>query len=282
MGAIYHLPYAVITGTGATDLASWVDNFENIKVDTRFGVVYVQRCQIGVYSFWHVNRHCATRPIEENAYRLAHLIKHSARCGYILALALQAVKRILAISCVGGVSNDINVKDIVLPHSYLTPQFCPLSFSDLMPEKSGSEFYREWPAPFDETQRRVFEALIRQEGLPVFGQGLLEIIQGPMFETIEDMADKRHRGIDIVGMATTLPEAPLAGELGIPHQPACIITDHPDKRALQSEIETIAHEITPRLFKAAFNALVHFSDEADRPPAKAPVPVQGLRERLGL
>ncbi|MDD5342486.1 MAG: hypothetical protein PHI73_04095 [Patescibacteria group bacterium] len=276
------LPYAIITGTGATDLGGWVNDYEDIRVETRFGTVWIQRCRINDQVFWHVNRHCATQPLDKGAYRLAHLIEHSTRCAYILALAQQGVNRILAISCVGSAAAGVRIKDVVLPDNYLTPIFCPLSFSDLMPDEAGPEFYREWRHPFDRVQRTVFARECTTLGLSVHDDGLLDIIPGPQFETDADMDDKRSRRIMIVGMATALPESPLAGELGIPYQPACIVTDHPDKRASQPEIVAIAREISPRVFEAAYKTLLRFRQEGDSPVRDAPEPVVGLRQKLGL
>jgi len=276
------LPYAITTGTGATDLARCVNDCNDIKVGTRFGAVWIQRCRINNYVFWHVNRHCATQPLGERAYHLAHLIEHQTRCAYILALAMQGVKRILGISCVGSAIERIRIRDVVLPDQYLTPTFCPLSFSDHMPDEAGPEFYREWRHPFDRLQRTVFARECTNLGLRVHDEGLLEIIPGPQFETDADMNDKRPRQVSIVGMATALPESPLAGELGIPYQPACIVTDQPDKRAQQSEITAIAQEISPRVFEAAFKSLLRFSQEGDTPIQDAPEPVAGLRQKLGL
>ncbi len=276
------LPYAISTGTGATDLGNWVDDYEELMVETRFGTVYIQKCRKGGATFWHINRHCATRPLEENAYRLAHLIQHSTRCAYILALGLNGVKRIQAISCVGSAEQDVMIKDVVFPDQYLTPTFCPLSFSDLMPDESGPEFYREWLHPFNQLQRTTFAKKCREAGLTIHENGLLDIVPGPQFETIADMRDKRERKVTIVGMATALPESPLAGELGISHQPACISTDHPDQGATQSDIEAVAREISPAVFQAAFESLLTIHEEDNHLLIDSVPPVEGLRKRLGL
>lgn len=276
------LPYAITTGTGATDLARWVNDYRDIKVETRFGTVWIQRCRINDQVFWHVNRHCATQPLEEQAYRLAHLIEHWMRCAYILALAQQGVKRILGISCVGSAFSSFRIRDVVLPNQYITPTFCPLSFSNLMSEEAGPEFYREWKEPFNRSLRLLFTQMCRNQQLRVHDSGLLDIIPGPQFETRADGNDKRRRNFAILGMATALPENPLAGELGIPYQPACIVTDHPDEHASQPEIVAIAQEISPRVFLAAYKVFLRLSQEGDTPVSDAPEPVAGLRQKLGL
>lgn len=279
---IIELPYAVTTGTGATALANWVDDYDEIKVKTQFGTVFIQRCRKEGIKFWHVNRHCATRRIKENAYRLAHLIKHSTRASYILALATQGVKRMQAISCVGTARSAIDIRHIVLPNNYLTPTWCKLSFSDLMPDEAGPEFYREWQTPFDALQRRIYAEQCRGLGLTVHDSGILDIVPGPQLETDADMTLKRSQGVSIVGMATALPESPLAGELGIFHQPACIVTDFPDKPTTQAEIEAVARELSPIVFQAAFNSLQELQREDGILVTTEVKPVAGLREKLGL
>lgn len=274
------LPFAIITGTGATELKDWVDGFEEERAENRFGSAWLQRCRKGRLVFWHVNRHCASKPIAEQAYRLAHLI--TGREAYVLALAERGVRSALALSCVGAADRNLEVGSVVIPGQYLTPPFCALSFSDSMPDEAGPEFYREWPRPFNPGLNRLFYDRCLGLGLRSQLNGTLEIVRGPQFETMADMDDKRQRGVTIVGMATALPECALAGELGIAYSGAFLVTDHPDRPTTQADVEAVSRQYSPKLFQAAVEVIRSLSGSFGQPIPDASTPVAGLREKFGL
>lgn len=274
------LSFAIITGTGATELHDWVDSAEEERAENRFGVVWLQRCQKDGQSFWHVNRHCASQPPDARSYRLAHLIDY--REAYLLALAERGVTAILGLSCVGAADRNLEVGSVVIPGQYLTPPFGTLSFSDSMPNEAGPEFYREWPRPFNgELNRMFYEQCL---GLRLRAQlnGVLDIIRGPQLETQADMDDKRARGVTIVGMATALPECALAGELGLPYSAAFLVTDQPDRPTTQAEIERVSAEFSPKIFQAAVGVVDQIHAGFVERLSDMPTPVAGLREKLGL
>lgn len=274
------LSFAIITGTGATELHDWVDEFEEERTENRFGLVWLQRCRKDNLFFWHVNRHCASQPPNARNYRLAHLIDY--REAYLLALAQRGVRAILGLSCVGAVAENLTVGSVVMPGQYLTPPFSRLSFSDLMSNEAGPEFYREWPRPFNGRLNQLLYEQCHDLGLLAQLNGTLEIVRGPQFETLADVEDKRKRGVSIVGMATALPECSLSGELGIAYGGAFLVTDHPDKPTLQSEVEAVSARVSPKIFQAAVNVIARYGCRITDQIPDAPTPVAGLREKLGL
>lgn len=138
-----------------------------------------------------------------------HAINYRAN---IRALADAGVREIIAVAAVGAIAADFRPGSLALPddiidyswgraHSYSDGPDAPLQ-------------HIEFTAPFDAALRRRLAAAAETAGVPLRGQGVLAVTQGPRLESAAEVRRLARDGCDMVGM-TTMPEAALAKELGL-------------------------------------------------------------------
>lgn len=81
------------------------------------------------------------------------------------------------------------------------------------------------PDPYDPELRELVLAAGAATGAVIHDGGTVVVINGPRFSTRAESRWFREQGWDLVNM-TQHPEAPLAGEAGIPYVGLAIVTDH--------------------------------------------------------
>lgn len=195
---------AVIGGTSLLES----DAFAHLKaktVETPHGsaVIYVEG---GDGSLVFVQRHHADGKAGAHVYRPPHLINHRAT---IAALKDEGVEAIVAVCCVGSLSEKIPIGTVVIPDDYFYMFGPPVSFYD-------DDRAHIVPGIDADLGARIAGALasgtvVAPEKLRKGGVYVQTV--GPRFETPAEIRFLAPLG-DIIGM-TAASEATLTKELGI-------------------------------------------------------------------
>ena len=139
----------------------------------------------------------------------------------IWALKQLGVERILAISAVGSLREELEPYHFVVPDQLL----------DRTRDRSNTFFGEGLVAhiSFDEPFCRVMNDVIfdaaKAAGAPVHRGGTLVVVEGPAFSTKAEARLYRSWNADIIGM-TALPEAKLAREAEICYGGLTLVTDY--------------------------------------------------------
>ncbi len=110
------------------------------------------------------------------------------------------------------------------------------------------------PDPYDPVLRRLLLAGAETAGLTVHDSGTVVVINGPRFATRAESRWYRAQGWDLVNM-TQHPEAPLAGEAGIPYAGLGIVTDHDAGVEGDPSIEPVTQDEVFAVFERTVGAV---------------------------
>ena len=140
----------------------------------------------------------------------------------IWALKQLGVERILAISAVGSLREEMAPYHFVVPDQLL----------DRTRERKGTFFgegivgHISFDEPFcPVVNKALFDAADANENVTVHRGGTLVVVEGPAFSTKAESALYRSWNADIIGM-TALPEAKLAREAEICYGGLTLVTDY--------------------------------------------------------
>ncbi|MFH2097518.1 MAG: hypothetical protein ABII24_03180 [bacterium] len=267
-------PLAITTGTGADMLKEILGSYDEYELRSPFGeVVFVQRFEVGGVGLLHANRHSRDQRLTADRYILAEFLDHRH---HMTVLRQCGARRIIGTSLVGGVEQNQEPGQVILPYQCITPPFGKLSFA--RPE-DGPEFYRGFPNPFSGLSHPELNQRLKEQGLFVQVGGTLEVVRGPKFETKADIIKMRTYGVTIAGMLTVLPEAFLGDELGMVITPVCLISDLPFKGAKQEEVIAVAKVNMPKIIRAIANIIPWLNKQGTD---DLPKPVEGLLKRFKI
>jgi len=125
---------------------------------------------------------------------------------------------IIATTACGSLRPDIKPTDLVVLDQYIDRT-----------KARASSFYKvshiPQAEPFDEDVRRCLIAALRKCGYDHHTSGTTVTIEGPRFSTKAESKLYHQWGASIVNM-TTVPEAPLAAELGLHYAALALVTDY--------------------------------------------------------
>lgn len=139
----------------------------------------------------------------------------------IYALKSLGVERIVSISAVGSMRENIHPLDIVIPDEYV----------DWTRGRPGTFFGRgiavhiSFEPPTCPRLREQLYQACRRAGARVHNGGTYICIEGPAFSTKAESRIYRQWGVDVIGM-TALPEAKLAREAEICYATLAFATDY--------------------------------------------------------
>ena len=273
----------VIGGTGVNDLPGLTD-IEEVSVTTPFGapsgpmvvgsfhgvdVAFVSRHGVG-------HRLTPTElPVRANVY----------------ALKLLGVERVISISAVGSLREEMAPQDMVVPDQLIdrTRQRVSSFFGD------GIVAHVDFAEPFCPAMRRLLVDACREADANVHDGGTYVVMEGPAFSTIAESNMYRSWGASVIGM-TALPEAKLAREAELCYGTLACVTDydvwHPDHDNVTVEVvlrnlhqnvataQAVLQAVVPRLTGERDCACGHALDMA---VVTAPdVRPEGARQRLKL
>jgi 5'-methylthioadenosine phosphorylase len=208
------LPAAEIGVFGGTAFYSFLDDVEEVAVQTPFGAPSA-RLAVG-----HVEgravaflaRHGPGHAIP------AHRINYRAN---LWALRRLGVRRVLAPSSVGSLQPGVKPGDLVVVDQLV----------DRTSGRADTFFDGPLPAhvtfadPYCPELAGVMAGAARDQGVPVHEGGTVVVIQGPRFSTRAESQWFSAAGWSVVNM-TQYPEAALARELGICYSGLALVTDY--------------------------------------------------------
>ncbi len=204
---------AIIGGTGLYQMDG-LSGVETIDVDTPFGkpsddIVLGSLDETRVaFLPRHGRRH------ELNPTRIP------ARAN-IYALKRLGVQRIISVSAVGSLKDELAPLDLVLPDQLIDRTRSRESTffdEDIVVHVSLAE-------PFCPVAGQVLQHHALELGVKVHAGGALVVMEGPAFSTRAESLMYRSWGADIIGM-TALPEAKLAREAEICYTTLAWVTDY--------------------------------------------------------
>ena len=139
----------------------------------------------------------------------------------IYALKSLGVERIVSISAVGSLREEIGPLDMVIPDQLIDRTYAREStfFDD------GVVAHVTFAEPFCPDLSREVAAAADRQGVMTHSGGACVVIEGPQFSTRAESEMYRSWGASIIGM-TTLPEAKLAREAEVCYAMMAFVTDY--------------------------------------------------------
>lgn len=206
---------AIIGGSGLTTLSN-LDVSHREVVRTPYGepsgpVVFGQICGQPVM---FLPRHGYGHTIPP------HMVNYRAN---IWALNHHKAVGIISVASVGGIREDLQPGDIVVPNQIIDYTWGRKStFFD----GNGSPVtHIDFTEPYDADLCQKIVIAAGDLGVEVKVGGVYAATQGPRLETAAEINRLARDGADLVGM-TGMPEASLARELGLPYAAINVIANH--------------------------------------------------------
>lgn len=204
---------AVIGGTGFYEMPG-LEVLDRVLVPTPFGApsspITLGRLHGRTVAF--LARH------DEGHRLLPHELPARAN---IFALKRLGVRRVISVSAVGSLREEIAPLHAVVPDQLLDrTRGRPSSFFG-----DGIAAHIGFADPFCPDLRDTLSRHARTAGVPTHEEGTLVVIDGPAFSTRAESRLYRSWGADIIGM-TALPEAKLAREAELCYAALCFATDY--------------------------------------------------------
>jgi 5'-methylthioadenosine phosphorylase len=138
------------------------------------------------------------------------------------ALKQLGVKRVVSVSAVGSMREDIAPLDLVVPDQVFDRTVRhPRSFF----ENSGFVVHVALDEPFCPELRRALLEAASRTGARVHAGGTYICIEGPQFSTKAESRVYRSWGVDVIGM-TAMPEVRLAREAELCFAILALVTDY--------------------------------------------------------
>ncbi len=140
----------------------------------------------------------------------------------IYGMKMLGVERIISVSAVGSMKEEIAPGDIVIPHQF---------FDRTSGKRAGTFFgngicaHVQFADPVCLDMARIIADAARSAGANVHEGGTYICIEGPMFSTRAESRIFRSWGVDVIGM-TNLPEARLAREAQLCYTTVALATDY--------------------------------------------------------
>ena len=204
----------IIGGTALQALA--VEQPRAEAVDTPWGQPSAPLVsgRLGGCQVWFVNRHGVDHSLPP------HRVNYRAN---IAALAQAGVEGILAVNAVGGISPAVAragtwvVPDQLVDYTWgRSHSFCDGA--------EGTLQHIDFTEPYCPRLRRAILAAADASDLACRDGGTCAVTQGPRLETAAEIVRLERDGCDIVGM-TSMPEAALAREKGIPYAALALVVN---------------------------------------------------------
>ena len=243
---------AFIGGSGLYDIDG-LTNAEQVSIDTPFGPPS-DAVTVGTLE----GRHVAFLARHGKGHR--HLPSEIPFRANVYALKLLGVERIVSISAVGSLQEDIAPLDMVVPYQIIDRT-----------RGRGSTFFGDGVAahvgfadPFCPELRQDLVDTARNRSITVHEGGVYVVMEGPQFSTRAESNLYRAWGAGIIGM-TALPEAKLAREAEICYATLALVTDYDVWH--QSEAEVSVDLVIANLMKNVETTQLLLPDLAARIPA---------------
>lgn len=206
---------AIIGGTGLTQLA-------NLEITHRQVMRTPYGEPSGALTFGTIKQH-EVMFIARHGYGHTippHEVNYRAN---LWALHDQGARRVISVASVGGIRSDLDPGTIVLPD-----QILDYTYGRAFTYFDGRDHpvtHIDFTQPYTpELRQQILEAA-RRAGEPCLDGGVYAAVQGPRLETAAEITRYERDGADMVGM-TGMPEASLAGELGLHYAAIAVVVNH--------------------------------------------------------
>ncbi len=171
------------------------------------------------------------RIVELSGKRIAFLPRHGENHTFspsevnyranIFGMKLLGVERIISVSAVGSLKEELTPQSIVLIDQFFDKTYMRKTtfFED------GIVAHINFSEPICPDLRKILYDTGLSLGLKIFNGGTYVNMEGPGFSTKAESHFHRHFGFDVIGM-TNATEAKLAREAGICYSTIAIVTDY--------------------------------------------------------
>ena len=232
---------------GGSGFDHWGAPVERRSLDTPFGAPSdaFEAYDIGATRLWFLPRHGADHSVAP------HRVNYRANLFGFSTLGVEAV---LTINAVGSLDVNLPGGSLVLPSQLIDyTHGRESSFHDGV---AGDLDHVEFAEPFSHTWRARFLRASEASGIPLRDGGCIAVTQGPRLETAAEIRRLARDGSDLVGM-TSMPEAVLARELGLPYATLAVVAN----LAAGLEDEPITAEAIDGTLAAAMNQVRTLVDQ---------------------
>ena len=247
---------AIIGGSGLTTLSN-LDVSHREVVRTPYGepsgaVVFGQICgQPAMFLPRHGYGH--TIPPHQVNYR-----------ANLWALHHHKATGIISVASVGGIRDDLQPGEIVLPSQII--DYTWGRKSTFFDGNGTPVTHVDFTEPYDPVLRRRIREAAASLSIEVKEGGVYGATQGPRLESAAEINRYERDGVDLVGM-TGMPEAVLARELGLPYAALSVIANHAAGRGSSANgirFESLEHVLQEAMgrVKAIIEKLVGSPDSA--------------------
>lgn len=205
-------PIALLGGSG---LDRWGEPDERRLPETPFGTPSgpVERFSLGARELLFLPRHGPEHDIAP------HRINYRAN---VHALAEAGAEAVVAVNAVGSLDPNLSPGCLALPDQLIDYTWGrATSFRDGASEPLD---HVEFAEPFDPEWRARLLRAGDASGVTLRDGGCLGVTQGPRLETAAEIRRLARDGCDLVGM-TSLPEAALARERGLPYASVAVVAN---------------------------------------------------------
>lgn len=169
---------------------------------------------------------------EWQGHRIVFLSRHGAkheipphRVNYranIWGLKQHGVTRVVAVNAVGGISEAMSPRSLVLPDQIID-YTSAREHSFFNGGEEGVQ-HTDFSSPYSERMRELLRQVAARAGQTLIDGATYACTNGPRFETAAEIARLRNDGCDIVGM-TAMPEAILAREIEIEYASIALVVN---------------------------------------------------------
>jgi 5'-methylthioadenosine phosphorylase len=232
---------AIIGGTGLTQL-------ENLKITHRQVLRTPYGEPSGPMTFGTINQH-EVMFLARHGYGHTippHMVNYRAN---LWALRDQGAQRIVAITSVGGIRDDLAPGTVVVPDQLIDYTYGrEFTYFD---GKDRPVTHIDFTQPYNEPLRQLILAAAKQAKVSCLDGGVHAVTQGPRLETAAEIDRLERDGADMVGM-TGMPEAALAKELGLAYATIAVVVNHAAGRGDSREaipLETIGPVVASAMEK---------------------------------
>lgn len=205
---------AIIGGSGLSQLPELVIKDE-VKLDTPWGkpsatIIIGKLNKIEVI---FLPRHGNSHSIPP------HKINYRAN---IWALNEMAIKKIISVNAVGGITKLMNPNSIVVPDQII--DYTYNREHTFYEEDKNDIKHIDFTMPYSEVLRNQLIEAAQSIKLKIYKKGVYGVTQGPRLESAAEISRLEKDGCNIVGM-TGMPEAGLAKEIGIDYACYSLVTN---------------------------------------------------------
>ena len=218
----------IITGSGLYDIEG-IENIENVKLDTPFG------SPSGEFTLGKLEgREVVFLPRHGKGHKiLPSELNYRAN---IYGMKKLGVERIISVSAVGSLKEEIKPQDFLLPDQFVdrTNQARRTTFfgQDIVAHIGFAE-------PICPTLRKKLFQSAKELGLNIHPKGTYLNMEGPAFSTRAESHLYKSWGMDVIGM-TNMPEARLCREAQICYVSLTMVTDYD---CWHTEEETVSADL---------------------------------------